>query len=220
MKLSLTLLTAMLVLGGCANTPNVYYTLTMQDSAIDTTTPSPDRSGSLDFSGLGPYTLTSIVVPAPVNDSMLVVRRSDDVLMKLAHDRWTAPLEQQFGNALSVALTRELGMPALSRAQAAVSEIPVTRMAIDVQQFDMVPGQYAALAVLWQITPAVTARAATRTCYADFRQSVTPGVAPLVRAQQHNINQLAKAMAQTWRTAMMPTAAPRQIGLSTPARCQ
>lgn len=208
MKLPLTLVVAAWVLAGCASEPNVYYTLTKQGPVTASASQMSPNALSPDAFAPGLYTLTSVVVPPPVDDSMLVVRRSDDVLMKLAHDRWTAPLGQQFSNALSVALTRELGMPPLSRAQTAAQDKPpgsVTRMAVDVQQFDLVPGQYAALTALWQITPNQGNEVSARTCYTSLSQSVQPGVAPLVKAQQANISELAQAIAVTWRTGTPPT---------------
>lgn len=186
------------VLVGCASQPNVYYTLTTSES--ETSTPATVASPGLQAPGL--YTLTEVRVPAPVDDTMLVVRRSGDQLMKLANDRWTAPLGKQVSNALGVAMTRDLGMPPLSRAQAGGQDDVVTRFSVDVQRFDLVPGRAATLAAVWQMMPATALtdrrRARRSTCFSTFSQAVDPGVAPLVRAQQRNIEQLAKAMAQTW----------------------
>jgi hypothetical protein len=195
------------LLAGCASQPNVYYTLTASEPGAD----SGVRALS-DQAMPGLYTLTTVAVPAPVDDTMLVVRRSDDQLMKLAHDRWTAPLGKQVGNALVVALTRDLGMPPLSRTQAAGKNESVTQFSVDVQRFDMVPGQYAALAAVWQISPnvgtftGVPNRNQKRrlTCYTTLSQAVQPGVAPLVRAQQRNLQQLARAMVQAWVDGQPP----------------
>ena len=188
------------VLAGCAGQPNVYYTLTANEQGQAST-----EQRALDVNAAGLYTLSSVAVPAPVDDTMLVVRRSDDQLMKLAHDRWTAPLGKQVDNALAVALTHVLGMPPLSRSQAAGNARVVTRFSVDIQRFDLVPGQYAALAVLWQLKRgAANQTSATLTCYTELRQPVDPGVAPLVQAQQQNIAQLAQAMAAVWQRGDMP----------------
>lgn len=176
------------VLSGCASEPSVYYTLT-----------PPVGAQSQDLShapGVGLYALGAVSVPAPVDDVLIVVRQSDDRLMKLAHDRWTAPLGKQVGNALAVALTNELGMPPLARTQAGTDGKDVASVSVDIQRFDLVPGQYAELSALWQITPAKTSSRASRiVCYTKVRESVEPGVAPLVKAQQANIERLAKAVA-------------------------
>ena len=196
----LALLVAGGALAGCASQPNVYYTLTANQQAQ-----ASDSQQFLDSGAAGLYTLSAVAVPAPVDDTMLVVRRSDDELMKLAHDRWTAPLGKQVENALAVAMTQALGMPPLSRSQAAAKGSQITQFSVDVQRFDMVPGQYAALATVWQIrSGAANQTPATLTCYTELRQPVDPGVAPLVRAQQQNITQLAQAMASAWQLGDLP----------------
>ena len=213
-----SLLTALVMgaaLAGCGGTPNVYYTLTANSGqAAAAQAPAAQAPGL--------YTLGTVNVPAPVDDTMLVVRQSDDKLMKLAHDRWTAPLGKQVSNALAVALTRQLGMPPLSSAQASGKQAPVTKFSVDIQRFDLVPGQFAALTAVWQIRPGASTRASTPasttsttsttsnksatslTCYTELRQSVEPGVAPLVKAQQRNIEQLAQAMSSVWQMGSWP----------------
>lgn len=182
---------------GCANQPNAYYTLTTSAGPVKT---SATQASNSTGQPVVLYTLASISVPAPVDDVVLVVRRSDDQLMKLAHDRWTAPLGKQFGNALAVALTNELGMPPLSRSQAA-GDSRVTALSVDVQRFDLVPGKYAELTAVWQITAAAQTGDAPKKliCFTQERLAVEPGVAPLVKAQQQNITKLARAIANGWR---------------------
>jgi uncharacterized lipoprotein YmbA len=190
-----------LLLAACASQPNMYYTLT------STALPSPVASKQPP----GLYTLASVSVPAQVDDTLLVVRRSDDQLMKLAHDRWTAPLGKQVGNALAVALTNELGTPPLGRSQAAVESANVTTIYVDVQRFDLVPGQYAVLAATWQLKPPSSAGTARNLiCYTELREPVDVGVAPLVKGQQVNITRLAQAIGQAWQTGH----------LSAQTRCQ
>lgn len=205
-----SLLTALVMgaaLAGCGGTPNVYYTLTANSEQA-----AAGKAPAAQAPGL--YTLGTVNVPPPVDDTMLVVRQSDDQLMKLAHDRWTAPLGKQVSNALAVALTQQLGMPPLSSAQASGKQAPVTKFSVDIQRFDLVPGQFAALTAVWQIRPGAstsTSRSTTSnisttslTCYTELRQSVEPGVAPLVKAQQRNIEQLAQAMSSVWQTGSWP----------------
>lgn len=191
------------ILAGCASEPNVYYTLTVPvKHASVPAAPNPAP---------GPYTLAPVTVPAQVDDNLLVVRRNHDELMKLAHDRWSAPLGKQIGNALSVQLTQLLGAAPLSRAQTADQSARVTTVTVDVQRFDMVPAQFALLAATWQVNPPASSKVPQRlTCYTEVSQSVAPGVAPLVQAQQQNIELLAQAISQAWHTG--------QVGAQT--RCQ
>lgn len=191
MKFSLTGV-FVLALVGCASQPSVYYTLT-----------APAASQQLKANAavpIGLYSIASVSVPAPVDDTLIIVRQSDDRLMKLAHDRWTAPLGKQFGNALAVALTDELGMPPISTTQASV-DAKVTNISVDVQRFDLLPGQYAELAAVWQVSVGlINTGSPNLICYTVVRQSVEPGVAPLVQAQQMNIQKLAKAISLRLQT--------------------
>jgi uncharacterized lipoprotein YmbA len=190
MKPYALMLGAVVVLAGCASEPNVYYTLTA---------PIGQQSQSALSQPVGPYTIGPVVVPAQVDDSMLVVRRNADELIKLAHDRWSAPLGKQIDNALAVQLTHLLGAPPLSRAQAAASTEQVSHLTLDVRRFDLVPAQYAALSVVWQIAPPAGATQPPRLmCYTELREAVSAGVAPLVQAQQLNINRLAQTIGQAW----------------------
>lgn len=181
-------------LGGCASQPNVYYTLT---AAVQPEKATVNQTAQSTVQPVALYTVASVSVPAPVDDTLLVVRRSDDQLMKLAHDRWTAPLSKQFSNALAVALTNELGMPPLSRNQVS-GDRPVATVSVAVQRFDLVPGKYVELAAVWQLTPP-NQKGDTPVrliCYTQERLAVEPGVAPLVKAQQQNIIKLAAAIAR------------------------
>lgn len=194
MKSYALILASAVLLGGCASQPNVYYTLTAplneQVQAV-----VPDR--------VGPYTLASVSVPPQVDDSMLVVRRSGDVLMKLAHDRWSAPLGKQIDNALAVQLTQLLGAPPLSRSQVGGARAQVSQITVDVQRFDMVAAQYAALSAVWQVSAAPGVAAPRNlVCYTELQEPVSPGVAPLVQAQQLNVSRLALAISQAWQAGV------------------
>jgi uncharacterized lipoprotein YmbA len=181
-----------LSLAGCAGEPSVYYTLTAPAQSL--------KPQVVSTSGAA-YTIAPVTVPAQVDDSLLVVRRGEDGIMKLAHDRWSAPLGKQIGNSLAVQMTHLLGAAPLSRAQTASVAGKFTTVTVDVQRFDLVPGQFALLAATWQVSPpqaAQTPRALI--CYTELREPVAPGVAPLVQAQQLNIERLAQAISLAWQT--------------------
>lgn len=181
-----------LALGGCSTTDTVYYTLSMPASARMTVEPWNK-----------PYRLTHVAVPAQVDDTPLVVRQSDDRLMVLTYDRWTAPLADQFENALSQALTQNLGIPGRQKLEPLAAAGALHNVSVDVQRFDMLPGQAALLDVIWQVTsPAVSrSRSQTLTCYSKLQTPAGVGVAALVTAQQKNIALLAEQIAQTLRTS-------------------
>ena len=78
-----------------------------------------------------------------------------------------------------------------------------TRIRVSYQAFDMVPARYAQALVVWQLVFAGTDKSLT--CYSRLHQTVKPGVAELVLAQQKNVQQLAEQIAQAVLTRAQPT---------------
>jgi uncharacterized protein len=196
-KLSIPIFIGLLALAGCAaDKPNVYYTLTLPQGD-----PSPSVAGKLP----GLYRIASLTVPPQVDDMPIVVRQSDDQLMKLTHDRWTAPLAQQIQNALSIALTQQLGAPPIAGGQTVANQSALTTLYVEVQRFDLVPGRFASMDVIWQWQPPTRPKkGSVPVCFTRLKADVQPGVAPLVQGQQENIAKLAEIMAGAWQTGQVP----------------
>lgn len=196
---------AVLLLAGCSSPTTMYYTLSAPPTGPLSTMQNTGSSKPV------AYRINSVTIPAQVDDTSLVVRQSPDQLMVLTFDRWTAPLSDQLRDALSQALTREMGVPPLQNlasnangpAQRAVSQVSV-----DVQRFDLLPGQAALLDVAWQVDAPGQGRQPGKslTCYSEIRTPATPGVAPLVAAQQTNVLKLAGQVAQALSSATVSDA--------------
>lgn len=201
-------------LAGCSSPTTMYYTLS--GASADAVGSPADRSNVESWQH--PYRLGSVRVPAQVDDTPLVVRQSSDQLMRLTYDRWTAPLADQFKGSLSLALTQALGMPPLQNLSAPTdrssSRQSTYQVSVDVQRFDLWPGQSAMLDAVWQVevpakekqtgsggvNNAQRNRSTLITCYSELRSPAEPGVAPLVTAQQRNVSELAGQIAQVLRT--------------------
>lgn len=186
---------AALSMSGCASTPMAYYTLSAPVDQIAQAS-SPGRPSAL------LYTLAPVSIPAQVDDTPIIVRQSSDRLMVLSYDRWTAPLADQIRDALSQALTAQLGMPPVQNLEATGAPLPSTRVTVDVQRFDLVPAQYALLNAAWRIEPAKPA--ASMICYTSLRESAAPGVVALVAAQQANLQRLAQQLSAALSTGKPP----------------
>lgn len=183
-------LLSLLSLAGCAGPPAQNYTLSsginMPSAQPLVTTSAKDRAGL--------YVLSDISVPAEADNLSLVVRQGDGRLLVLSDDRWTGSLSSQLSTAISQALTQRLGMPPVQKLSADASSSAVTKIQLDVQRFDLVPGQYVALDVVWTVR---TPNSKTfLTCFTRLRQSVGVGVLPLVQGQQANVQALADQLAQ------------------------
>lgn len=183
------------VLAGCGSAPSIaYYTLSQPEGQATAAPPSK---------GVGFYTIAPVTVPAVVDDTPIIVRQSTDRLMVLNYDRWTAPLSDQIRNALSQSLTAQLGMPPVQNLQTGGGEgLAPIRVTVDVQRFDLVPGQLASLGAVWRVDWVKPVRSLT--CYSTMREPAQPGVVALVSAQQTNVQRLASQLADTIRSGKAP----------------
>ncbi|AWB32445.1 hypothetical protein DBV39_00540 [Orrella marina] len=200
-----TSVVAVLLLAGCSSPTTLYYTLSAPPAG------QPVAMQSTGSSTPVAYRINSVTIPAQVDDTSLVVRQSPDQLMVLTFDRWTAPLSDQLRDALSQALTREMGVPPLQNLASnptGPGQRSVSQVSVDVQRFDLLPGQAALLDVAWQVdVPGQTRQSGqSLTCYSELRTAAAPGVAPLVAAQQSNVLKLAGQIGQALSSATVSDA--------------
>lgn len=185
-----------ILLTGCASQSTAYYTLSAPLSSVSqpsqsTTTPA--------------YIVTQVKVPAAVDDIPLIVRRSNDQLMVLTNDKWTAPLGEITTGALSQALTQSVGMPPIQGVM--IQSLPrpanTSEIMVDIQQFELEPAKQASIGVVWRVSFNDKAKRAL-TCYSLISTPAAPGVVPLVTAQQKNIITLAEQIAFALKNQKAP----------------
>jgi uncharacterized lipoprotein YmbA len=181
------------VLSGCASAPPQYYTLS---------SPQPAHVVA-DASGVAPYALNSVTVPAQVDRDAIVVQQKEGRLMLLNDDRWTAALGAQLQSALAQGLEARLGRPSVQNLALGARDSKVTQIFVDVQRFDMVPGQYVALNAAWRVQFAGAKLALT--CFSRLTQTVDIGVSALVLGQQRNVQALAQQIAQSLMRRTAPS---------------
>ena len=181
------------VLGGCASAPPHYYTLS-SPQAVSTVAGAPS---------VAPYAINSVSVPAQVDRNALVVQQKEGHLLLLSDDLWSAPLGAQLQTALSQGLEARLGMPPVQNLALGARDSKVTQIFVDVQRFDLVPGQQVTLSVVWRVQ--FPGRKPTFTCLTRLTQSVDVGVTALVLGQQRNVQELSQQIAQM----LMRRAAPQ-----------
>lgn len=176
-----------ILLTGCASQSTAYYTLSApQSAAIKTNTATATPN----------YILAPVTVPAAVDDIPLIVRQSNDRLMVLTNDKWTAPLGEITTGALAQALTQFVGMPPIQGVM--VQSLPrpanTVEIMVDIQQFELEPAKQASIGAVWRVSFNDKAKRAL-TCYSVLSTPAAPGVVPLVVAQQKNVADLAEQMA-------------------------
>lgn len=180
------LLTWLAALVGCSSAPPVNYTLSP---------PLPQGVATPLVAKVGPYALAEVFVPPEVDHAELAVQQTDGRILLLANDLWSAPLGGHLRTALALELTKQLGMPPVQNLTPGMRDPEVSVVQVDVQRFDLVPGQQVALEAVWRVRFGGTKKQVT--CFARLQEAVGVGVAPLVLGQQKNVQRLAALIAES-----------------------
>jgi uncharacterized lipoprotein YmbA len=188
-----------LSLVGCAGPPAQHYTLSRMDAQSEASASVLSVDAKVK---VGPYTLSDIGVPAESNNVSLVVRQGDGRLMVLSDDRWTGSLSSQLSTAISQEMTRRVGMPPIQKLVAEAAGAGVTQIQLDVQRFDLIPGQSVALDAVWSMR--FPGSQSFLTCYTRLKQSVGIGVLALVQGQQTNVQTLAAQLSEALMNRRAP----------------
>lgn len=185
----------LLALAGCASTPSVHYTLTPAANSVNHQGNQQSSQAAVKASAIKPYALTRVTVPVESDQTALVVRQEDGRMLVLELDRWVSTLSTHLQSALSVDMTAQLGMPPVQNLGTAAMDKSVTRIQVDLQRFDMVPGRQVSMSAVWRMQFA--SPLATIICHAELLQAVDPGVSSMVLGQQKNVRQLSTLISQT-----------------------
>jgi len=178
-------------LAACGSSPPVnYYTLQI---------PTP-----LQAPGAAPASASFLIEVQPVTLStqadqpQLMVRTGDGSISALYSERWSSPLGDELRNALSDALTRELGALDVQTVKPG-PDAPVWRVQTDVQRFELVSGSMGQLDATWRVRP-VNTKGAGVLCRSVVTESVPDtAVGSLIAAQQRAVVSLAGVMASAIR---------------------
>lgn len=169
------------MLAGCASAPVHYLTLV----------PAASQGSAADGAPLG--ALVSVTIPNQVDQPELVIRQSDGSMALLESERWIAPLRDEIRISLTLALTRQWdGAPAAPGAPR--SAFPASRVNIDVERFDSVPGQYILFEAVWTLSRPGSPGNRT-VCRSSIRNPVGSGYPAIAIAHQAAIGELASQIA-------------------------
>ncbi len=188
---------ASILLTGCASQSTAYYTLSAPQNVVNKTNA---------VSAAPTYLVAPVTVPAAVDDIPLIVRQSNDQLMVLTNDKWTAPLGEITTGALAQALTQFVGMPPIQGVMVQSLPRPTNtfEVKVDIQQFELEPAKQASIGAVWRVSFNDKAKRSL-TCYSLLSTPATPGVVPLVTAQQKNIIALAEQITFVLQNQKAPT---------------
>lgn len=172
-------------LSACSSAqPTQFYTLVRPAAAASPATSAPLLIEVLPVS-----------VPMQVDVQEFVIRQGAGQLALVESRKWIAPLGEEMRDALSAALTQQLGARDMHRLPRAATEAPVRRIKVDVRRFDSFLGHQAVLEASWSLS-GVTSGAAALTCDSRIVEAVQGnGYEALVQAHQRALGVLASRIA-------------------------
>lgn len=187
-SLSSVVVLSALVAGCGSSTPARYYTLQPAPQAIGTAVP---RVGYQ-------IEVAPVTVPEQADQPQIMLRAEPNAgaLTAMYSDRWSAPLGDEIRSALADTLMDTLGALDV-RTLIPAQDIPLWRIQVDVQRFDMVTGGPARLDATWRVRPLRLEGARALICRSVVQLPADQlnVVESLVQAQQQAVVLLAKTIA-------------------------
>jgi len=176
-----------LSLAGCASAPPEHFYSLSNGMAPGASVPNP-----------GYYIeVQNVTVPQQVARSQLVVTSGEGRIDLLEQERWSSPPASEIGQALSLAISGELGAIDVFRTQPP-EKATVYRISTNVQRFESAPGKYALLDAVWSVRPA--GGTLVLTCRSTAREETGAGYEALVMGHRRAVARVAADIAGAVRS--------------------
>jgi uncharacterized lipoprotein YmbA len=189
MMRALTIVTAALavLLSGCASAPpERFYSLSNGMGVAE----APDARAAYYIE------LPAVTVPQQVARNQMVVTTGAGRIDLLEQERWSSPPASEIGQALSLAISGELGTIDVFRTPTPDSA-PVYRISTNVQRFESAPGQYALIDAVWSVR--LVGSTKVLTCRSVANEQVGAGYDALVTGHRHAVARIATDIAKAIR---------------------
>lgn len=177
---------ALLALAGCASAPpEHFYSLSNGAGA------APVKADP------GYYIeLPAVTVPQQLARVQMLVSSGAGQVDVKEQERWSAPPAAEIGQALSLAITGELGTIDVFRTPTP-KDAPVYRISTSVQRFESAPGQYALIDAVWSVHKVGTEQVLT--CRSVAEEKVGVGYEALVAGHRRAVNRVGAAISKAVR---------------------
>jgi len=139
----------------------------------------------------------NVSVPQQVARSQLVVTSGEGRIDVLEQERWSSPPASEIGQALSLAVSGELGAIDVFRTQPP-EKATVYRISTGVLRFESAPGKYALLDAVWSVRQAGSTQVLT--CRSTAREDVAAGFDALVIGHRRALARVATDIAKAVRS--------------------
>jgi uncharacterized lipoprotein YmbA len=180
MKIPILSLFYLIILSGCASTPDQFYRLT-PDGAL----PASSSRNALSI-GIGP-----IKLPEYLDRDELVFQSATYRFEIPAEHRWAGSLDKSIASVLATNLGHRLGTSAVQTYPSLSDEKPRYTVPVTIRQFHAVSGGDAILEANWEISGGANKRG-SRTFTEPLREEGYDG---MIAAESRLLGQLADAIA-------------------------
>lgn len=133
---------AVLTLAGCASTPPEHFYSLSNGMGVAPKAPAPAAGYYIE--------MPAVTVPQQVARNQMVVTTGEGRIDLLEYDRWASPPAAEIVQALSLAVSGELGTIDVFRTPSP-DGAPVYRISTNVQRFESAPGKYALIDAVWSV---------------------------------------------------------------------
>jgi uncharacterized lipoprotein YmbA len=192
---------AMVGLAGCASSPPEHFyslsngigTAAGADTSANANVGTGTGTGTATSGGARTTTVTApayyielpaVTVPQQVARNQLVVTTGAGRIDLLEQERWSAQPAAEIGQALSLAISGELGTIDAFRTPTP-EQAPVYRISTNVQRFESAPGHYALIDAVWSVR--LVGSTQVLTCRSVAQENVGAGYDELVAGHRRAI---------------------------------
>lgn len=177
-----------LVLGGCASSPPEHFYSLSNGLGVAPTPAS--RAGYF-------IEMQAVTVPKQVARNQLLVTTGEGRMDLLEQERWSSPPASEIGQALSLAVSGELGTIDVFRTPVP-EKAPVYRISTNVQRFESAPGQYALIDAVWSVRQVGSEQVLT--CRSVAQETVGAGYDALVAGHRRAVARIGADIAKAVRS--------------------
>jgi hypothetical protein len=191
--LAVSLTGAVLALAGCASTPPEHFYSLSNGMGVGVApkgqTPAPAAGYYIE--------MPAVTVPQQVARNQMVVTTGAGRIDLLEFDRWASPPAAEIGQALSLAVSGELGTIDVFRTPSP-DGAPVYRISTNVQRFESAPGKYALIDAVWSVR--LVGGNKVLTCRSVANEEVGAGNDALVAGHRRAVARIGTDISKAVRT--------------------
>jgi uncharacterized lipoprotein YmbA len=183
---------ALALLAGCASAPTErFYSLSNGMGMGMGASAAPAAAPAAYY-----IEVPAVTVPQQVARNQLVVSTGAGRIDLLEQERWSSPPAAEIGQALSLAISGELGTIDVFRTPTP-DGAPVYRISTNVQRFESAPGQYALIDAVWSVR--LVGGSKVLTCRSVANEQVAAGYDALVAGHRRAVARVAADISKAVR---------------------